>query len=89
MEVVAGLVEQTGVREVWDLNRAVDHHPPPFAFDEDIAYSILGVVAMSSIMVAWPVVVNQKTLSEMYMIPLDEVEDYFDWLCDMGILRKS
>ena len=89
IQVVEGLVEQTGVKSVWDLPRIAEQRSPPFAFDENIAYSILGIVAMSSIMVAWPIVVNLKTISEMYMIPMDEVEDYFDWFCQIKILRKS
>lgn len=89
IQVVEGLVEQTGVRSVWDMSEIAEQYSPPFAFDEDIAYSILGIVAMSSIMVKWPVVVNLKTISEMYELPMDEVEDYFDWLCAIRILRKS
>lgn len=89
IQVVEGLVEQTGVKSIWDLPWIAEQHSPPFAFDENIAYSILGIVAMSSIMVAWPIVVNLVTISEMYEIPMDEVEDYFDWFCKIKILRKS
>ena len=89
IQVVEGLVDQTGVRSIWNLRQLAEQFPPSFLFDKNIAYSILGVVAMSSIMVAWPVVINKKTIHEMYMIPMDEVEGYFDWFCRLGILRKS
>ena len=88
-EVVDGLIDQTGVIFIWDLSEVALSLSPSFELDDDIGYAILGVVGMSSIMVPWPVVINKKTISEMYHISLDEVEQYFDWFCELGILRKS
>jgi len=88
IEVVKGLVLQTGVKSVWDLLEIIEHSPPPFNFDLDIGYSVLGIVAMSSIMVPFPVQVNKKTISEMYELTMDEVEQYFTWFCKIGMLRR-
>ena len=88
MEVVKGLVLQTGVKSVWNLVDIIDQSPPPFNFDLEIGYSILGIVAMSSIMVPFPVQVNKLTICEMYELPMDEVERYFDWFCTIGMLRR-
>ena len=89
IQVVDGLIDQTGVKSIWDLFYLVEQSPPSFEFDSMIGYSILGIVAMSSIMLEWPIVINKKTISEMYHISMDEVEQYFDWFCHLGILRKS
>lgn len=88
INVVKGLVKQTGVKVVWNLVEIVEQSSPPFDFDYVIGYSILGIVAMSSIMVPLPVQVNKTTISEMYEITMDEVEQYFTWFCKLGILRR-
>ena len=89
IRVVEGLVEQTGVKSIWDLFHIVEQKPAPFEFDYLVGYAILGIVAMSSIMVSWPVVLNKSTISELYDISIDEVEEYFDWFCQLEILRKT
>lgn len=86
--VVKGLVEQTGVEVVWDLDKIVKHTPPPFDFDNEVGYAILGIVAMSSIMVPFPVQVNKDTISGIFEIPMEEVEQYFTWFCELSILRR-
>ena len=88
IEVVKGLVLQTGVKSVWNLVEIIDQVSPSFNFDLDIGYSILGIVAMSSIMVPFPVQVNKITICEMYELTMDEVDQYFDWFCQIGMLRK-
>lgn len=88
MNTVNQLVQQTGVKVVWDLDEIVKQSPPSFDFDIAIGYSILGIVAMSSIMVPFPVEVNKNTISEMYELTMDEVEEYFAWFCQRGILRS-
>lgn len=88
MRVVEGLVKQTDVKSIWNLVDVDTQSPPPFDFDHDIGYSILAIVAMSSIMVPFPVQVNKNTISEMYEISMDDVEHYFAWFCQLGILRK-
>ena len=88
IETVKGLVQQTGVKSVWNLVDIIDQVPPSFNFDLEIGYSILGIVAMSSIMVPFPVQVNKDTLCEMYELTMDEVDQYFDWFCKIRMLRR-
>lgn len=78
----------TGVEHVWSLKKFIKHTPPLFTFDYDVAYSILAMMATAAIHAPFPVQVNKKALSELWEIPMENIECYFDWFCRVEILRQ-
>ena len=85
--VVNDIIDRTGVELVWDLQHLAERLDPPVGFDLEIGYAILGIVAASSIVMPNPVKVNKPMISELYEITLEELNQYFDWLCHIGLLR--
>lgn len=88
LNMINKMVLQTGVESIWNLTHFVKSAPPLFKFDYAVAYAILGLVGRATLAIPFPVGINKETISELYEIPLDNVEDYFVWLCRIGILRR-
>lgn len=81
--------ECTGVERVWTLSTFIKHTPPLFTFDYEVAYSILAMMATAELHVSRPVQVNKNALSDLWEIPMENIESYFDWFCKVEILRQS
>lgn len=82
-------IKSTGVESVWDLPKIVKKTPPIFKFDYEIVYAILGLLSRTSISVPLPVMVNKRAIAEVYKVSVKNVEEHFNWLCKVGILKKS
>jgi len=80
--------EYTGVERVWNLSTFIKQRPPIFKFDYDVAYAILAMMATAALHAPFPVQVDKKALGELWEIPMETIESYFDWFCRVEILRQ-
>jgi len=82
------MIMATDVRNVWPLEKFVRIDPPPFVIDYDLAYSLLATMVAAELRYAQPVYVNKSGVGKVFDVDRQTIEDYMEWFCDIGLLRK-
>ena len=87
-ELFENMIRATGVDRVWKLNQYVEKSPPSFQMDYDIAYALLATLAGAELRYALPVYINKQSFGEVFGVTKEEITEYLEWFCNIGLLRK-
>lgn len=83
------MIESSNVKGIWPLEKFVRQSPPVFSFDYDTAYGILAMIGAMAVMNRSAVSVNEKAIGELYETSGDNIHEYFEWFCKIGLLRND
>ena len=85
------MVKAYGVRDVWNLDLLLKEWPAPFAFDVELAYSMIAAIANAQLKFSkmGGVQVNVFAFSDVFGVPIETVKEHLIWLARMGVLASK
>ena len=82
------MIVATGVRNVWPLEKLIQTTPPQFVINYDLAYSLLATLVAAELRYAQPVYINKQGVGQVFGVGRQTINDYMEWFCDLGLIRK-